>query len=145
LKIIKSAPLVDVLATGYSVYEDMHDNGWSPLHAVVADSADTLAGVGAAAGVVTLAGIFVADAPVIAVAGVGAVIGYEGTEMATALTHDGHWGANIHQHGVMAGIGHSFEDAGSAFVEDNAETAKKVAGTAKDLATKAWHGITSFF
>ncbi len=145
LKIIKSAPLVDVLATGYSVYEDVHDGGWSPLHAVVADSADTLAGVGAAVGVVALGAAVAAEAPVALVAGVGAIAGYEATEMATALTHDGHWGANIHQYGVVAGVGHSFADAGSAFVKDNVETGKKLLSAGEDLATKAWHGITSLF
>jgi WXG100 family type VII secretion target len=144
-KIFKAAPLVDVLATGYSVYQDVHDSGWSPLHAVVADSADTLAGIGAAAGVMAIVATAPIDVPVIAVAGVGAIAGYEGTEAATALTHDGHWGANIHQYGVVAGIGQSFEDAGSAFVKDNVETGKKIRDGAVGLAQKAWHGLTSFF
>lgn len=140
LKIVKAAPVVDVLATGYNIYDDVHNHGWNPVEATVADSADTLAGVGAAAGIVALAP---EAAPVVLVAGVGAAGAYEATEMATALTHDAHWGANIHQYGVVDGIGHSFADAGSAFAQDNVDTAKKVASTVSSAAKSAWHGITS--
>jgi hypothetical protein len=41
------------------------------------------------------------------------------------LTHDAHWGDNIHNYGVVDGIGHSFADAGSAFVKDNVETSTR--------------------
>jgi uncharacterized protein YukE len=142
LKIIKAAPLVDVLATGYSVYDDVHNHGWSPAHAIVADSADTLAGVGAAVGLVALAP---EAAPAILVAGAGAAVAFEATEAATALTHDAHWGANIQQYGVVDGVGHSFADAGSAFVKDNVETAKNVGHMVSSAATSAWHGLKSLF
>jgi hypothetical protein len=142
LKIARAAPLVDVLATGYNIYDDVHNHGWNPVEATVAGSADTLAGVGAAAGLVALAP---EAAPVILVAGAGAAVAYEATEAATALTHDGHWGANIHQYGVVDGVGHSFADAGSAFVQDNVDTAKKVGSMVSNAAKSAWHGVTSFF
>jgi hypothetical protein len=120
----------------------VHNHGWSPLHAVVADSVDTLAGVGAAAGVIALAP---EAAPAIVVAGAGMAVGYEATEAVTALTHDAHWGANIHQYGVVSGIGHSFVDAGHAFVESNVQTAEKVGHTVASAAKSVWHGVTSIF
>jgi hypothetical protein len=138
LKIVKAAPLVDVAATAYNVYDDVHNRGWSVPHAVIADSAATLAGVGAAAGVIALAP---EAAPAVAVAGVGAAVGYEATEAVTALTHDGHWGDNIHKYGVVGGIGHSFADAGDAFVKDNVETAKKAGHAVAHVATSVWHGV----
>ncbi|HEX5402299.1 MAG TPA: WXG100 family type VII secretion target [Pseudonocardiaceae bacterium] len=138
LKIIKAAPLVDVLATGYSVYDDVHNRGWSPAHAIVADSVDTLAGVGAAAGLVALAP---EAAPAIVVAGAGAAVAFEATEGVTALTHDAHWGANIQQYGVVDGVGHSFADAGSAFAKDNVDTAKKVWHTVSGAASSVWHSV----
>jgi uncharacterized protein YukE len=138
LKILKAAPLVDVAATAYNVYDDVHNRGWSVPHAVVADSAATLAGVGATAGVIALAP---EAAPVIAVAGVGVAVGYEATEAVTALTHEGHWGDNINKYGVADGIGHSLGDAGSAFVKDNVETGKKLGNTVAHAAGSVWHGV----
>lgn len=64
-------------ATGYNIYDDIHNHGWNPVEAVVADSASTLAGVGAAAGVVALAP---EAAPAIVVAGAGVAVAYEATE-----------------------------------------------------------------
>jgi uncharacterized protein YukE len=141
LKIVKAAPVVDVAATGYNIYNDIN-HGWNPAEAAVADSTDTLAGVGATAGVVALAP---EAAPAVAVAGAGVVVGYEATEAVTALTHDAHWGENIQKYGVVDGIGHSFADAGSAFVHNNVETAKKVGNTIADAAQGVWHGISGLF
>ena len=100
LKFLKAVPLVDVVTTGYKVFDDVHNNGEKPVNAVVANGADTLARVAAGAGVIALAP---EAAPAILVAGVGAAVVFEATEAATALTREGHWGANIQQHGVVNG------------------------------------------
>ncbi|MGH3773595.1 MAG: WXG100 family type VII secretion target [Pseudonocardiaceae bacterium] len=134
LRILRAAPLVDLAATAYSVYDDVHNRGWSVPDAVVADSAATLAGVGAAAGIIALAP---EEASVVVVAGVGMGVGYEATEAVTALTHEAHWEDNIHKYGVVEGVGHSFADAGRAFVKSNVELAEKIGDTAKHV----WHGI----
>jgi hypothetical protein len=138
LKFLRAVPLVDVVTTGYKVYDDVRNNGEKPVHAVVANGADTLARVAAGAGVVALAP---EAAPALLVAGVGAAVVFEATEAATALTREGHWGANIQQHGVVNGIGHSFADAGSAFAHENVEHFKKVSRTA----TGVWHGVRRVF
>jgi hypothetical protein len=90
-RILKAVPLVDLVTTGYKVYDDVRNHGQKPIHAVVANGADTLARVAAGAGMVALAP---EAAPAILVAGVGAAVVFEATEAATALTREGHWGAN---------------------------------------------------
>lgn len=134
LKILRAAPLVDLAATAYNVYDDVHNGGWSVPNAVVADSAATLTGVGAAAGIIALAP---EAAPAVLIAGVGVGVGYEATEAVTALTHEAHWADNYHKYGLVDGVGHSFADAGSAFVKANVERGEKIGDTAKHI----WHGI----
>jgi len=134
LKILRAAPLVDLAATAYNVYDDVHNGGWSVPNAVVADSAATLTGVGAAAGIIALAP---EAAPAVVVAGVGMAVGYEATEAVTALTHEAHWADNIHKYGLLGGVGHSFADAGSAVVTANVELGEKIG----DAAEHIWHGI----
>ncbi|MGH3828692.1 MAG: hypothetical protein ACRDQX_16210, partial [Pseudonocardiaceae bacterium] len=65
---------------------------------MIADTVDTLAGAAAAAAVIVLAP---EAASAVVVAGVGGAVAYAATEAVTALTHDGHWGDNIHKYGVL--------------------------------------------
>ncbi len=131
---LKEVPVVDVLATGvavgFQVKDDM-EKGWSGQHAVAADATAGAVGLGAGAGVLALAtgpGFLVAAGAGAVAVGVGAFV-YQGF-------HE-HWGEDIHNDGVVGGVGegmwHMVQHTGKEF----ADIGKGIGGAA----TSAWHSV----
>ncbi|WP_372407584.1 hypothetical protein [Streptomyces luteireticuli] len=135
---------------GLQMYDDHRTRGWSYQEAFARDA--TPAAAGMAAGAWAEGAIIGASAsnPMIAVGVVGGVaLGYGVGTFGYELTHNAHWGSNIHKYGVVSGIGHSLADAGTAWVDNDlvamrdktVETAKHVGSGIKNGAKKVWHGI----
>jgi hypothetical protein len=131
---LKEVPVVDVLATGvavgFQVKDDM-EKGWSGQHAVAADVSAGAAGLGMGALTVAVAsgpGILVAAGAGAVAVGVGAFV-YQGF-------HE-HWSEDIHDDGVVVGIGtgvgHMLQHTGKEFVD----IGKGIGGAA----TSAWHSV----
>ena len=133
---LKDIPVVDVAAAlagaGFEAKED-HDEGWSWAHAALVDGGAAVGGVMAgiavaaalpeaatAAGATLVAGIAVGSALVI---GVGV----------DKIVHE-HWSEDIHDHGVLGGLGYGSWDV-----------TKKTGAAIADDAKGVWHGITSIF
>jgi hypothetical protein len=138
-------PVLGGLAAGWltavQAKED-HEKGWSWGHAILADGSANLAGL--AAGTATEAGIAAAlvAAPE-GVAAAGAVVGgvavaYGVGTYGYELVHAGNWAKNIHQDGVIIGIGEGFSDAGKAWWHNDVQDmAEKIGNTAKSM----WHSV----
>ena len=133
---LKDIPVVDVgaalVGAGFEATQD-HAEGWSWTHAALVDGGAALGGVAAGVAVVAL---LPEEAVGAAAVGVGAaavttclVIGV-GVDK---LVHE-HWSEDIHDHGVLGGLG-----VGTANVAKNTYN-----GVKEDL-KGAWHGITSIF
>jgi uncharacterized protein YukE len=135
IRVADQIPLLDVAAVTVGTYAQAkydHDRGWGWTHAVVADGGANVAGV--AAEILTVeTGPF---AP---------VIGYGVTSLINEYTHSTHWAKNIHDDGVVLGVGHSIVEGGwntvkTDFVGMGGKIVKSAAdpvGTAKSL----WHGV----
>ncbi|MBC2878861.1 MULTISPECIES: GumC domain-containing protein [Streptomyces] len=126
---------------GLQMYDDHRTRGWSYKEAFARDA--TPAAVGMAAGTYA-EGVLVGAAtsnPAVAAGVVAAVgIGYGVGTFGYELTHNAHWGSNIHKYGVVSGIGHSFADAGQAWVDNDV---KAMWHKGEDTAKAAWHKGTS--
>ncbi|GHF45719.1 WXG100 family type VII secretion target [Streptomyces morookaense] len=131
--------------TGAMVYyqaKEDHEKGWSWGEAVAKDGGP--AAVGLVAGVAlegAIAGAAEASAPVVGAAGAvvaGVAVGYGVGTFGYELTHNAHWGRNIHKDGVVAGIGEGFADAGRAWLDNDWQ---KMEEKAKNSAKKVWHGV----
>lgn len=135
---------------GLQMYDDRRTRGWSYGEAFTRDAAPAAAGM--AIGTAVEGGIVGASAanPVVALGVVsGVVVGYGVGTLGYELTHNAHWGSNIHKYGVVDGIGHSLAQAGGEWVKNDlegmkdrgVETAKKVGSGIKSGAENVWHGL----
>jgi uncharacterized protein YukE len=144
---LRELPVVDVAAAaafgGLEAKED-HDKGWSWGHSVAVDVGGALVGLGVGAAVVA-GGVEVAEAAGVAVstgaevAAGGAVILFT-SDVVDEAFHE-HWSEDIHDHGVVAGIGHGtanvFSHAGKDFWDTGTGAVKSVGNTGKKL----WHSV----
>lgn len=139
LDFMKGMPVLDVAASTISAefaVKDDVEKGWSPTVARANDYTAAAAGMGGAALTAAGATMVVGAAPI--EAGVGAAvtsavaIGAAGVftgNLASSALHE-HWGDDIHNHGVVAGLMHgtsnSFSKAGSDTL---------------DLGKSLWHSV----
>lgn len=136
-------PVIGGAAAAWLTYvqaKEDHEKGWSWEHAILADGGANVAGL--AAGTAAEAGIaaaLVAAPEGVAAAGAvvgGAAVAYGVGTYGYELVHAGNWGENIHQDGVVKGIGESFGDAGKAWVKNDVKgMGEKIGNTAKSM----WH------
>ncbi|WP_327288614.1 WXG100 family type VII secretion target [Streptomyces sp. NBC_01198] len=143
---LKEIPVVDVLAVGaiglVEAKED-HDKGWSWKHSVAVDVGAGVVGLAAGAAAVAAApeiGIGLGAAATAATAGAVFVgVGYFTDE----AFHE-HWSEDIHDHGVVAGIG----DGTWNVTKNTGEDMKNLAvGTAKGIGNagkSVWHHATGW-
>jgi len=140
-------PVVDVLAGGISTVlnaqQDVHAGvpaGWAyPLETVNTVGSIALAAVVGTA--VAGAAVF-AGAPALGVAAgvaAGAVVAYGVGDYVHNFIAD--MPQQVHEHGVLLGIGIDFGAAGVSTWDDTSHLASDVGG----LASSAWHGVTSLF
>ena len=133
---LKDVPVVDVAAAlvgaGFEAKQD-HDEGWSWTHSALVDGGAAVGGVVAGVAVVALLPEEAVGAAAVAV-GTAAVTSCLVVGVGVdKLVHE-HWSEDIHDHGILGGLG-----VGSENVAKN--TYK---GVTEDL-KGAWHGITSIF
>lgn len=133
-KALDSIPVLGgVIAAGgiYLGVKDDMEKGWGFWHSVGVETGGTALSVGAGAGVAALAPEGV---PIAATVAAGVVVGYGVGTYAGELFKNGHWEHNIHEHGVISGIGHSFGDASSRWWdEDVVGMGEKVGNSAKSM------------
>ncbi len=142
LKVASDIPVIDIAAAGIgtvvNAQDDMDKYGRPWYVAYPGEAVANVAAIGAGTAAIAGAGAVGAaiGAPVVGVA-VGVVVG---GVVAVGVGDFGHnlidenWSADIHQHGVAAGIADGIGDS--------------AVKTGKDLghmATSVWHGITSIF
>ncbi|KAB7850260.1 hypothetical protein [Streptomyces mobaraensis] len=130
---------LNVGMVGLQMYDDHRTNGWSYKEAFARDATPAAVGMAVGTGVETgLAGLSAVSLPASLTVGAGVVVGYGVGTFGYELTHKAHWGRNIHEHGVIEGIGYSFADAGKEWWKSDVKgMGKKIGHTA----AKAWHGI----
>ncbi|QMU75735.1 hypothetical protein GXW83_08270 [Streptacidiphilus sp. PB12-B1b] len=95
IKIGDQIPVLDVLAATVGTYAQAkydHELGWSWPHAVAVDGGANLLGIGAE--------ILSAETGPFA-----PVIGYSVTSLFSEYTHNVPWDLDVHNHGVVAGVG----------------------------------------
>ena len=95
IKIGDQLPVLDVLAATVGTYAQAkydHELGWSWPHAVAVDGGANLLGIGAE--------ILSAETGPFA-----PVIGYATTSLFSEYTHNVPWDLDVHNHGVVAGVG----------------------------------------
>jgi hypothetical protein len=143
-------PGVDIVAgaisTGVLSYDDMQKGddwtampkeGSAQVASIVAGAA---AGVAAGAVIVGGAALIGVSAPVIVVAGaavvVGAVVAF-GVGSAVSNAWHEHWDEDIHQYGVVGGIGHGLANVGTNTLNDFGHAKDAIAGGVSHL----WTGI----
>jgi hypothetical protein len=135
VQIADQVPYLDVAAATFGTYvmaQEDHNRGWSWTHAIAADGGANLVGIAAEVAAAET-GPF---AP---------LIGYAASSLVTEFTHSTHWSKNIHDEGVVVGVGHSllqgtWHTVKSDFVDEGAKVISSIAdpvGTAKGM----WHGI----
>lgn len=144
---LRELPVVDIAAAtafgGLEAKED-HDKGWSWGHSVAVDVGGALLGLGAGAAIVAggaevaaAAGVTVSVGAEVAVG--GAVVIFT-SDVVDEAFHE-HWSEDIHNHGVVAGIGHGtanvFSNAGKDVWNTGTGAVKSIGGGAKKL----WHSV----
>ncbi|MGW7005461.1 hypothetical protein ACWGCW_22320 [Streptomyces sp. NPDC054933] len=135
IRIADQVLVLDAAAVTIGTYAQAkydHDRGWGWTHAVVADGGANIAGVAAE--------ILTAETGPFA-----PVIGYGVTSLINEYTHNTHWARNIHDHGVVAGVGRSLvEGVVVTAKSDFADMSGKVVDSAEhpiDTAKNIWHGV----
>ncbi|MYR07775.1 hypothetical protein GTV32_16355 [Gordonia sp. SID5947] len=140
LKFLNEIPGIDVaiagVGAGFQAHDD-HDKGWSWKKAVINDGTAAAAGViGGAVAVAAAPETMAAGSVVLVATATGMGVG----DLAYQTVHE-HWGGDIHEHGVVAGVGHGIKCVG---VNTGHQIASDTAGLAKDVsasAKKLWHGL----
>lgn len=129
------------ILTGAMVFfqaKDDVEKGWSWPEALLKNGGAAAAGLAAGIGVEAAVAAAPVEVPV-AVSVVGGVaVGYGVGTYAYELVHAGDWSDNIQEKGVVGGIGQSFADAGSAWVENDV---KGLAEKAKNSVEGVWNGV----
>lgn len=135
IRIADEVPLLDAAAVTVGTYAQAkmdHDRGWSWTHSIVADGAANLTGVGG-------------EILAIETGPAAPLVGYGAGSLVNEYTHSTHWASNIHNDGVVFGVGHSI---GEGFVNtihyDGWDMAKKIETSAADpvgTTKSVWHGL----
>jgi hypothetical protein len=119
-KVMAEVPVLGIGAVCVATYlqaKDDHEKGWSWGHAIVADGGPNAVGLVAGTAAEVGLGVALVGAPEGVAAGVavlgGIAVGYGVGAFGIELTH-AHWSENIHQDGVVKGIGDSIAEAGKA-------------------------------
>ncbi|TQF05440.1 hypothetical protein E6W39_28405 [Kitasatospora acidiphila] len=136
VKIADQIPGLDVLAATVGTYaqaEYDHDRGWGWTHAVVADGGANVVGIG----VEVLTAETGPFAP---------VLGYAASSLVNEYTHNVHWSQNIHNDGVILGVGKSIfvdgpKDLWKNDIKGMADKGVQAAEHPVATAKKLWHGI----
>ncbi|MDF3292044.1 WXG100 family type VII secretion target [Streptomyces silvisoli] len=135
VRIADQVPYLDIAAATFGTYataREDHNRGWSWTHSIAADGGANLVGIAAE----------VASAETGPFA---PLIGYAASSLATEFTHSTHWSKNIHDDGVVLGVGYSLAQGTwhtikSDFADEGAKVISSIAdpvGTAKGM----WQGI----
>jgi uncharacterized protein YukE len=132
-------PVLDVLAAGTSTYFNAQQDTAKGLPAGVAYPAEAGASVaGLAAGAGTAAGLLALGTPVgWAVAGAGVVAFGVGDFGHNLIAEN--WGADIHKHGVLAGVADGIGDSAANTAKDGWHMVTGIGGAAKHLGTGVAH------
>jgi hypothetical protein len=149
-RFLGDVPVVDVaagiVATGLLSYDDMQKgDDWSAVpKEASAQAAGIVAGVaaGVAVGVVVVGGaaLIGVSAPVIVVVGAAAIVGGVvafGVGDAVSNAWHEHWDEDIHQYGVVGGVGHGLANVGTNTLKDFGHVKDAIGSTATNL----WKGI----
>ncbi|MCW2945783.1 MAG: hypothetical protein JWR24_2500 [Actinoallomurus sp.] len=135
IRVADQVPALDALAATVGTYAQAkmdHDRGWSWTHSIVADGAANLTGIGAEVAAVETGPL----AP---------LIGYGAGSLVNEYTHSTHWASNIHNDGVVLGVGHSMgEGFWNTLKNDGWNMAKTVTTSAADpigTTKNVWHGL----
>ncbi|MFI7404410.1 hypothetical protein ACIBW9_28705 [Streptomyces sp. NPDC049541] len=138
-KMLDSIPIlgttVGLVGVALATKDDM-EKGWGLGHSLGVELGS--AGVAMAAGT-AVEGLAASGGASVTVGVAGSVIaGYGVGTYATELFKAGHWEHNIHSHGVISGIGHSFSDASTAWWDGDVVG---VAGKIKNSAKSLWDDV----
>jgi uncharacterized protein YukE len=135
IRIADQVPVFDVAAVTLGTYAQAkydHDRGWGWTHSIVADGAANISGVAAEVATAETGPI----AP---------IIGYGATSLINEYTHSTHWSQNIHNDGVVLGVGRSIGEGGYETLKtDFIGMGGKIMDSASDpvgSAKKLWHGV----
>ncbi|MGW7002606.1 hypothetical protein ACWGCW_07210 [Streptomyces sp. NPDC054933] len=135
VRIADQVPYLDVAVAAFGTYamaQEDHNRGWSWTHAIAADDGTNLVGIAAEVAIAET-GPF---AP---------LIGYAASSLVAEFTHSTHWSKNIHDHGVVVGVGYSLAQGTSHTIKsDFADEGAKVIGSFADpvgTAKGMWQGI----
>jgi uncharacterized protein YukE len=140
LEFLKDIPVLDVAATGFigvqQASED-HDKGWSTVRSYATDLGAGVLGLGAGAVAVAIAP---EAAPVLAVAAIsgGIVVGVG--NIAYDAFHE-HWSEDVHNDGVLAGIGEGAWHSAWGGIKDTGSQIADVGETTWNGAKSLWHGV----
>ena len=135
IRIADQIPVLDLLAATVGTYAQAkydHELGWSWNHAIAVDGASNVLGIGVE--------IVTAETGPLA-----PVFGYLATSALSEYTHNVTWDLNVHNHGVVAGVGLSVWQGADDTWNNDVVGGVEQAGNAvvHPIATvkKIWHGL----